>query len=351
MSSKKARGELIRQQILRDVAHHPDDIAAHISRIFSITRQAVNKHIRKLTVDGWLIYTGSTKGRRYHLGPRRKSQAFISLTPGLSEDMLYYKHVEWVVQGLPHNIFKIIEYGFMEMMNNVIDHSDGSECFISIDRELDRITVYLSDNGEGIFKRIKRLKNLEDERQALVELHKGKLTTDPENHSGQGIFFTSKMFDAFVIWSYEMEFSHYENRPLDVFTDRHEFENDSNGTSVLMQIPLNSMSSSFEVFQRFTDTDDDNLAFNKTIIPVAMARFGHENLVSRSQARRLLSRLENFQFVIFDFADVPTVGQSFADQIFRVYRLAHPEINISHANGNAEVVAMIRRAESDLGNP
>lgn len=34
-----------------------------------------------------------------------------------------------------------------------------------------------------------------------AELHKGKLTTDPVNHSGEGIFFSSKIMSEFTIWS------------------------------------------------------------------------------------------------------------------------------------------------------
>ena len=32
----------------------------------------------------------------------------------------------------------------------------------------------------------------------MLELSKGKLTTDSANHSGEGIFFTSRMFDVFL---------------------------------------------------------------------------------------------------------------------------------------------------------
>ena len=38
-----------------------------------------------------------------------------------------------------------------------------------------------------------------DKRQALFELSKGKFTTDPSRHSGEGVFFTSRMFDDFEI--------------------------------------------------------------------------------------------------------------------------------------------------------
>jgi hypothetical protein len=61
-----------------------------------------------------------------------------------------------------------------------------------------------------------------------------------------------------------------------------------------------------------------------------------EQLISRSQAKRLLSRFDKFSEVFLDFQDVEQIGQPFADEIFRVFHNQHPEISmtISHANEN-----------------
>jgi len=42
-------------------------------------------------------------------------------------------------------------------------------------------------------------------------LAKGKLTTDPKRHSGEGIFFSSRMFDEFDILSGGV-FSHINSK-------------------------------------------------------------------------------------------------------------------------------------------
>lgn len=42
---------------------------------------------------------------------------------------------------------------------------------------------------------------MDDERDAILELSKGKLITDAENHAGEGIFFTSRVFDEFAVIS------------------------------------------------------------------------------------------------------------------------------------------------------
>ncbi len=66
--------------------------------------------------------------------------------------------------------------------------------------------------------------------------------------------------------------------------------------------------------------------------------------LSRSQARRLLFGLEKFRRVVLDFKKVQGVGQSFADEIFRVFHNAHPRIQIEAIHGAPSVTFMIRRA-------
>jgi anti-sigma regulatory factor (Ser/Thr protein kinase) len=345
--TQRARGKQIRRQILRDVKYHPQDIALHISEIFSISRQAVYKHLKKMVDEDWLATSGSTRNKKYTLGPRRENQNIVSLDGEASEHSIYTRDFEWVIEGTPKNIEDIIFYGFTEIVNNSIDHSEGKHCAISIKRTKESINITISDDGEGIFKRITRIKKLSDEKQAILELHKGKLTTDPENHSGQGIFFTSKMFDEFYILSHGLIFNHTHEYEFDVMSD-HNINIDDSGTTVIMRIAMNSTRTDKEVFDKFTGGEEDDFAFNKTIIPVNMARINKENLVSRSQAKRLLTRIENFKYVYFDFKDVESIGQAFAHEIFKVYRSRHPDIFIAYQNTTNDVLAMIKRAESEL---
>lgn len=342
----RERGRKIKQQILRDVKYHPNDIALHISEIFQISRQATHKHLKKLVSEGWLESSGSTRNKIYKLGYRREHGAFIPLDKSISEHEIYDREFHSIIEGLPKNIEDIIFYGFTEMVNNAIDHSEGKKCSILINRDKDSIYITINDDGEGIFERIKRLKNLSDEKQAILELYKGKLTTDPANHSGQGIFFTSKMFDTFAIRSKGLQFHHqYEEEHDFIFDDE---QSKIEGTLVLMEISVNSNRTDSEIFDQFSGNDDEDYAFNKTVIPVKMARINKENLVSRSQAKRLLARVEKFKYVLFDFKDVNTIGQAFADEIFRVYQLRHPGINIKTINTSHDVMKMINRATVEI---
>jgi hypothetical protein len=89
----------------------------------------------------------------------------------------------------------------------------------------------------------------------------------------------------------------------------------------------------------------DEYSFARTIVPVRLARIGDEDLVSRSQAKRLLQRVERFRHVVLDFHSVGTIGQAFADEIFRVFANAHPEVELIPNHATPEVQQMIRRAE------
>ena len=86
--------------------------------------------------------------------------------------------------------------------------------------------------------------------------------------------------------------------------------------------------------------------FSKTNVPVFLAQYGNENLVSRSQAKRLLARFEKFKEIVLNFDNVDFIGQAFADEIFRVFQLQHPNIHLYYINTNEQVESMILRAKN-----
>ena len=181
--------------------------------------------------------------------------------------------------------------------------------------------------------------NLFDERESVLELAKGKLTTDPSNHSGEGIFFTSRVFDKFLILSGGMIFSHDYGDDRDWIVEKDE---QTPGTLVILKLNLQANQTLKSVFDQFTTGED--FAFSKTVVPVALARYGEETLMSRSQAKRVVTRIEKFKTVMFDFTGIETIGQAFADEIFRVFANSHPEIELYPINANPDVQAMINRA-------
>jgi anti-sigma regulatory factor (Ser/Thr protein kinase) len=332
----------IRNFILDNIANHSRDITLLTSDHFDISRPAVLRHIQKLIDEGTIVVHGKTRDRRYELKIIVDEAFLFSLATDVEEDKVWRHLVRPMLKGIPGNVMSICEYGMSEMINNVIDHSEGTEAEIHVTQTAARIAFHVIDNGIGIFKKIQRDLHLGEPRQAILELSKGKLTTDPDRHTGEGIFFASRMFDSFVVCSEGLFFS-----PRDTGVDRQlDPGSDEVGTTVSMGISILSSRTLHEVFDRYT-SDDFEYTFSKTDVPVALATFGDENLVSRSQARRLLARFHEFQEVSLDFSDVDTIGQAFSDEIFRVFSRNNPDIEITTINTNEQIEKMIRRVRSD----
>ena len=347
MKSNKERGENIRHQIVADVRTHPADVSKHIAELFAITPQAVSNHTQRLEKEGWLKSTGTGKGKRYFIGDLREHKSLFSLTGEFKEDSVWRDHYSFIVEGQPENIVDICQYGFTEMVNNVIDHSGGQHVSITAIRDKEKIIIIVTDDGEGIFRKIKRLCKLSDERQALFELSKGKLTTDPVHHTGEGIFFTSRAFDEFRIDSKGVSFCHDDQLAFDFILES-EFSENESGTAVYMMIKRDSTRDIQRVFDDYAGPDE--YQFNKTVIPVRLAQYENEKLVSRSQAKRVLARIERFKHVIFDFEGVMAVGQAFADEIFRVYAQQHPDIELLPVKMEPNVEKMVNRAIVSRGS-
>ncbi len=300
MSSKvREKGEQVRSFILENVETHNSDIAALAASKFSITRQAVNKHLSRLRDQGVLTKEGSTRAPIYKLVPLSTNTFGYELAPTLQEDLVWSTEIKAAIEPLPDNVINIWHHGFTEMFNNAIDHSGGTAILVSINKTAISTEISISDDGVGIFKKIQSEFDLLDERHAIFELSKGKLTTDPKNHSGEGIFFTSRMFDKFSILSGGLYFSHERGKPADWLLERSKAHP---GTSVFMQLNNHTARTTKKVFDEYTQGDD--YAFDKTVVPVDLAKYGADELVSRSQAKRLLSRVELFKQVVFDFKSV-----------------------------------------------
>ena len=105
-------------------------------------------------------------------------------------------------------LWKSGSYGFTEMFNNAMEHANGTRIGVAIRRTAASTEMLMTDNGVGIFRKIQTELGLLDARHAILELSKGKLTTDPARHTGEGISFSSRMFDRFDITSEGACFSH-----------------------------------------------------------------------------------------------------------------------------------------------
>lgn len=327
----------IRDFILQEIAEDPEGVVGRAASHFGISRQAVQYHVGKLLEAGSIRRRGRTRGARFELVRNSETASFALAS--IDEDQVWRQFVQPRLPELPRNVFDICHYGLTEMVNNAIDHSGGGDLIVGVEWTSIEATIEVIDNGVGVFRKIQEAFGLEDERHVLLELTKGKLTTDPSRHTGEGIFFTSRVFDHYSILSGNFLFCHFSPGRDWLVEDREHNE----GTYVTMRISRTSSRTLQEVFDYYTAVPDD-FGFSKTVIPVKLAQFGEENLVSRSQAKRLLNRVDRFKEVVFDFSGVEMLGQAFADEVFRVYATSHPDVNLHAIHANAAVQSMISRA-------
>ncbi len=338
MTNLRVRSEAIRSFIVKNIEKHPDKIAIIAAQKFNITRQAISHHLQRLVDEKILSRKGKTRSCIYSLHPLEKWEKHYNISSKLEEHVVWENDVAPSLAKIPDNINDIWYYGFTEMFNNVIDHSEGTIVTLQFKKTATSIEIAIYDNGIGIFRKIQNELGLLDERHAIFELAKGKLTTDSDNHTGEGIFFTSRMFDDFDILSGATFFTHDSNDDKDWILQSKEFS----GTAVWMKLNNHTSRKIQAIFSQYTD---DDFGFTRTVIPVRLAQYGRDKLFSRSQAKRLLIRIDRFKTVLFDFEGVDSIGQAFADQIFRVFALKHPEIELAPINANSAVEQMISRAK------
>lgn len=243
------------------------------------------------------------------------------------------------IKALPENVNSILRYGFTEMVNNVKDHSHSDNLQVSIEESDKNIAFEVFDDGVGVFRNVMQKKQLKSEIEAIQELLKGKTTTNPHSHSGEGIFFTSKIADVFILESFGYRLR-VDNTIPDVFIEKID---SLKGTKVHFELNKNTKKHLSDVFFEY-EAEPGSFAFDKTKVQVKLFQAG-TIYISRSQAKRLLSNLDKFSLIVLDFQGVETVGQAFADEVFRVFQSNHPGIKIEAINMSETVNFMVNRVE------
>jgi anti-sigma regulatory factor (Ser/Thr protein kinase) len=344
--TKKISQELILDLFKKKVEITTKDITSR----FEVSRPYASAFINGLVKNGELLKIG--KGlRTFYILPRdldkisARSSSSIKLllmNKGLDE-MEVFSDIEEsypVLSKLKENVKNIFTYAFSEMLNNAIEHSSSQDIKIIVDRKENNMIFSIEDHGIGVFRNVMRKRGLSSELEAMQDLMKGKVTTQPHHHSGEGIFFTSKVGDWFSLQSFEYEII-VDNKINDIFFRK--IESPQIGTKVAFSIGTDSSKNLNDPFKKYA-SGDDGYSFDKTEVKVKLYTVGGL-YVSRSQARRILAELDKFKSIILDFDKVPLVGQAFADEVFRVFKTKHPDITIIPINMDKGVEFMIDRVE------
>ncbi len=339
---RSRQNPLVREFILRNVEKFPSLIAREVAEEFGLSRTAINRYLRRLIDEGLLVATGKTNARRYELRDLFEIAFKLEgITASSSEDTVWRFRILPHIRDVPRNVVNICQYGFTEMLNNVIDHSVSDVAIISFKQNYCSIIIDVMDSGVGIFEKIQKDFNLPDPQSALLELSKGKLTSDKARHTGEGIFFTSRMFDVFQLRSGNLFYTRSRTAGDEWLIESGDNVDPRPGTAVHMEISRDAGWTTRQIFAQF---EGDDMRFRKTHVPIKLGNYPGEQLVSRSQAKRVLARFEEFSEVLLDFQGVEEIGQAFADEIFRVFRNQHPDIRIIAIRAEPDVQKMIDRA-------
>ncbi len=228
-----------------------------------------------------------------------------------------------------------MQYAFTELLNNAIDHSGASTAVARWWVEPALWSFEITDQGDGVFPHLRSGLGLPDLFAAIQELTKGRTTTAPDRHTGEGIFFASKAVDLFTLESAGLAWT--------VDNLRHDQAIGTSpitiGTRVTCEIDPASNRSLAAVFARFTD---ENFDFSRTNTVVHLFGLG-VRFISRSEAKRLLQGLDRFTQVEVDFTGVQDVGQGFVDELVRVWPTQHPGTTITPTHMNPAVQFMLHR--------
>ncbi len=328
--------------------------SSEITSSIGVSRQYVNMIISGLIAEKQVIKLGGTRNAFY------VSTEYVRLHPDVlpSTFKKKYRNISLeehsvlmeleekfpLISNIPENIKSIFTFAFSEMFNNAIEHSESKIISVEVSLRNNKLSFIVEDSGIGVFRNIMKKKGLRSVVEAIQDLLKGKTTTMPKSHSGEGIFFTSKASDLFILNSFGHQLS-IQTLLRDVKIKQISIS--KRGTRVIFEISVDSKLHLNDVFKKYTNIKgDSDFGFDKTEIRVKLFTTSGVH-ISRSQARRILSGLEKFKIILLDFDKVPVVGQAFADEIYRVFQNAHPDIVIQEENMSAGVKFMVERAQNE----
>ena len=336
----KINKEKVRQYMLGLIRADDGDFVKKTVDAFGVARSTVYNYVKKLCEEG-VIQKSEQHDCGYTLVYRSRRYSYQN--EGLREDIIFRRDIAPLLEGFAPEVIGIWNYAFTEMMNNAIEHSRTEKILVVVSRSAYDTVIMLDDDGTGIFQNIRDYYLHEKREELLLEecvalLFAGKFTTMRNQHSGEGIFFTSHMMDSFRILSDHILFSR------DNFRDDMLIGEDVDvvkGTTVLMSLNNQSRKTSREVFDRFSDIDG---GFTRTHLPIAHI-FPGGNPVSRSEARRLTAMVEEFKEITLDYENVEEIGQAFAHELYVVWRDRRPEVVLINENASDVVLRMIAHAE------
>lgn len=314
----------------------PADLAKAVAERAGCGMAKARSLVKQLAELGWLqVHGGAGRQRRHSPGRLRQIVRRYPLA-GLEEDL------PWAQDFAPHftlapHVRQMLQHAFTELLNNAIDHSEGQTVTVSMRQTPAHVQLLVSDDGRGLFDKIREGFAIDDPALAMLELSKGKLTSDPARHTGRGLYFTSRLADIFDLHANAVAFQHREWDPRSWKQGRAMRQH---GSAIFLAIALDTPRT-LDAVMRSASLEARNYAIERTTLPLRLIVNDDVGLESRAQARRVASRLTEFKQAELDFTGIDHIGQGFADELFRVFGGQQAAVQLLVKNASPRVSAMI----------
>ncbi len=318
---------------------HSLDLADHVVERTGASRRAALSALRRLAAAGWLSRSGSSQRPLHAPGVLRQVARSYTLY-GLQEDLPWQRDFAPNFD-LPRHVGRMIQHGFTELLNNAIDHSGGSSVTVSLRQTPSHVQLLVSDDGCGVFDKICSAFDIADAQHAMLELSKGRLTSQPQMHTGRGLFFSAQLADVFDIHANNTA---YQRRAWEAGGWQRGRPLPRQGSSIYMAIALDTSRTLDQVMEAWS-VDGSGIEFDQTTVHLRLLAGPGQPLDSRAQARRVAARLPSFKRAEISFEGVEDVGHGFADELFRVFGRAHPEVELVPTHTTPRIAALIRSAQ------
>lgn len=322
------------------VVDHPHDLVDAVARRQAVGRRAAANAVRALVGAGWLQADGSGRHTTHRPGPLRQVVRSYPLA-GLDEDRPWAEDFARCFT-LPPAVQRMVQHAFCELVNNAIDHSGGDSVTVSLRQTPTQVQLLVSDNGLGLFDRVRSSHDIGSADAAMFELSKGELTSLPQRHRGRGLYFVARLADVFDLRANGAAFQRRQwsdgwHRVTPLARP---------GTSVYLAIALDTARTLDEVLVG-ASLDRRPARVDVTRVPLALLVNAQVSLDSRSQARRVARRLTQFREAELDFQGVSDIGHGFADELFRVWAGEHPGLTLRPVGMAPAVAAMVGAVQAE----
>ena len=153
MSISKEKKSAIRQYLLEKIDQRQPAAVKKTAEAFGVTPATVYKYLNALEAQGVLR---KVKRGAYELLSQTRTVLLSREAGELDSEMtVYERYLAGDFRDLPRNVQGIWDYICGEMINNVIEHSAAAHLEICVTRNAVNTSVRLTDDGVGIFAKIK----------------------------------------------------------------------------------------------------------------------------------------------------------------------------------------------------